>query len=33
MIKKTVLIIGMSTNVSAGPIDSDSDHDDHICPG
>ena len=33
MIKKTVLIIEMSTSVNAGPIDSDSDHDDHICPG
>ena len=28
MIKKKVLIIEMSTNVHAGPIDSDSDHDD-----
>ena len=28
MIKKTVLIIEMSTNVHAGPIDSDSDHYD-----
>ena len=28
MIKKTVLIVEMSTNVDAGPIDSDSDHYD-----
>ena len=28
MIKKTVLIIEKSTNVHAGPIDSDSDRDD-----
>ena len=28
MIKKTVLIIEVSTNVDAGPIDTDSDHDD-----
>ena len=28
MIKKTVLIIEVSTNVDAGPIDADSNHDD-----